>query len=211
MDHDCSFEEFKVYYESTELVSDRRIATTRWNYSVGVVVLGGEALLLKWAFADEQFLVLALAGAILISGVATAFSYFWLRQIDDYKSLNNAKFAVLNEMAPRLRFPSTDSSGHENGSDDMQVESFQPFMREWEKLQATQALVSIRGRGHRLSALSAGNIERFIPKCFFALFVAVIVLCVVLGVTNWSTVTHSLTCTLGGLRRSGCFSGMGNP
>ena len=29
-----SFDEFKLYYESTEKVTDRRLDTNRWNYSI---------------------------------------------------------------------------------------------------------------------------------------------------------------------------------
>jgi hypothetical protein len=199
-----SFEEFKVYYDSTELVSDRRIATTRWNYSVGVAVFGGIALLLNWGFEHRQYLDLALIGALLLAGVAAAFSYLWLRQIDDYKALNNAKFTVLNEMAPNILFSVPTSSAQDSGPD-LQLVSYEPFLREWRKLQESRSLIEVRGR-NRLSALSASNIERFIPKCFFGLFVATTALSLLLGLANWSTFTHSVSCTIGGLNEKACLS-----
>jgi len=34
-----SFDEFKLYYDSTEKVTDRRLETNRWNYSICVAIL----------------------------------------------------------------------------------------------------------------------------------------------------------------------------
>jgi hypothetical protein len=34
-----SFDEFKLYYESTEKVTDRRLETNRWNYSICIATL----------------------------------------------------------------------------------------------------------------------------------------------------------------------------
>lgn len=205
-DQQLSFDEFKVYYQSTELVTDRRIATTRWNYSVGVAILGGIALLINWALSNAQFLALGLTSAALLAAVATVFSYLWLRQIDDYKSLNNAKFEVLNEMAPRLRF----ADGSESGSLPL-LQSYKPFLREWRKLADAKALVEVQGRRIRLTTLSAGNIERFLPKSFIALFAGSVLLCISLGIVNWPALTHSVKCTAGGLGVSECLAARAEP
>jgi hypothetical protein len=196
----CSFEEFRVYYESTELVSDRRIATTRWNYSVCVAVIGGVALLIKLALEKEAFFALGLAAAALVAGIAAIFSYLWLRQIDDYKSLNNAKFSVLNEMAPRLRFETSgEPETHSNA-----IKSFEPFQREWEALKQSRSLVEVRGSRLHLAALSASNIERFLPKCFLLLFAGTVVLCVALAFSNLSEFADSVQCTVGGVGDKEC-------
>ena len=195
-----NFEEFKVYYESTERVSDRRIATTRWNYSVGVAVLGGVALLIKLALENDTFFALGLLAAAFVSTIAAIFSYLWLRQIDDFKSLNNAKFEVLNAMAPNIRFP-RESDG---GSRTQPMQSYEPFRREWEHLQQAKSVVKVRGSKLNLTALSASNIERFIPKCFLLLFGAASVVSLTIGISNISDLYDSLRCAVGSHGESAC-------
>ena len=34
-----SFEEFQLFYESTEKVTDRRLNANRWNYSICIAIL----------------------------------------------------------------------------------------------------------------------------------------------------------------------------
>ena len=102
-----NFEEFKVYYESTERVSDRRISTTSdGNYSVGVCVSRGRRRTNQTR--TRGFYVLRpwpTCGSIRFHHCRYLLGTLWLRQIDDFKNLNNAKFTVLNSMAPRIRFP----------------------------------------------------------------------------------------------------------
>lgn len=50
-----SFEEFKLFYESTERVTDRRIQTNRWNYSICIAILIAIASLAKWALSNSAF------------------------------------------------------------------------------------------------------------------------------------------------------------
>ena len=199
---DYTFEEFKVYYESTERVTDRRIATTRWNYSVGVAILGGLALVIKLSLEKSTFFALGLFAAAIVSAIAAIFSYLWLRQVDDFKSLNNAKFMVLNSMAPKIRFP-------RQADDDPKapaIKSYEPFRREWEELERSRSLVAVRGSRINISAMSASNIERFIPKCFLLLFSATTLISLIIGLSNWSGLYDSLKCTVGGHGEDQCTS-----
>jgi hypothetical protein len=39
-EHKVAFDEFKLFYESAEKVTDRRNAANRWNYSICIAILG---------------------------------------------------------------------------------------------------------------------------------------------------------------------------
>ena len=106
-DGKLSFEEFKLYYESTEKVTDRRLETNRWNYSICIAILVAIAAIARFSLASVTLVWVGI-GAILVLGVmATLFCALWVGQIRDFKKLNNAKFFVLNEMAPRMSSTST--------------------------------------------------------------------------------------------------------
>lgn len=89
-----SFDEFKLYYESTERVTDRRLNTNRWNYSISVAILLAIAAIYSWSTSNRDYFFLAALGIVLISALTAMFCVFWLRQIEDWKALNRAKFAV---------------------------------------------------------------------------------------------------------------------
>ncbi|VFM95060.1 MAG: hypothetical protein BECKG1743D_GA0114223_100617 [Candidatus Kentron sp. G] len=100
---------------------------------------------------------------VVVSAMAVLYCSLWTRQIRDFKELNNAKFAVLNQMAPHLRFG--------EGYDETYV-SYQPFEREWDLLKATQAAAEIGSMN--LWALKSSNMEYLIPKAFRVLFILLI-------------------------------------
>ena len=95
-----SFEEYHLYYESTEKVTERRLTTNRWNYSICTAIFVASTALLGWAASNPHFLVVALIAVIILCILAILFCSLWIAQIKDFKMLNNAKFDVLNEMAP---------------------------------------------------------------------------------------------------------------
>lgn len=143
-----SFKEFELYHQSAELVTDRRLAMNRWNYSVMAATLAAVALLLKWSTDEPSHVFVGVCGIVILCAMSVTLCTYWINQISDYKSLNSAKFKVLNEMAPMLDF------------DGSQVESYKPFEREWNELQRTNALVSVSaGRISRLQVLSASKAE----------------------------------------------------
>jgi chitinase len=92
----------------------------------------------------------------------------------DFKNLNNAKFTVLNEMAPTVDFDASNPGA---------ITSFCPFDKEWKKLSELSALQEV-GRSN-LIALKSSNIEYFIPKAFAALFVAIMLALIIVVVDNW--------------------------
>jgi hypothetical protein len=44
-----SFDEFKLYYESTEKVTNRRLSANTWNYSICIGMIVAMAGIIKWS------------------------------------------------------------------------------------------------------------------------------------------------------------------
>ena len=99
-----SFDEFKLYYESTEKVTDRRLETNRWNYSVCIAIVVAIATITNFSLTNPSLLWVGLAADALLGVMAILFCLLWIGQIRDFKNLNSAKFTVLNEMAPKVEF-----------------------------------------------------------------------------------------------------------
>jgi hypothetical protein len=169
-----SFDEFKLYYDSTEKVTDRRLETNRWNYSICTAILIAIALITNWSLSNPVLMWVGLSADALLAAMALFFCALWIGQIRDFKNLNNAKFTVLNDMAPKLDFDK-DNPGS--------VVSFCPFDREWRKLTELQALQEVGASN--IIALKSSNMEYFIPKAFSALFSAILVVLIALVASHW--------------------------
>lgn len=170
-----SFDEFKLYYESTEKVTDRRLSANTWNYSICIAIIVAIAGIVKWS-AGNTFFYVGLTAVLVLCIMAVLFCSLWLGQITDFKYLNNAKFKVLNEMAPRLEF----DLSHPD-----QLTSFRPFEKEWKTLEEVKAAVEIGQR--KIVALKSSSIEYYIPKAFRILFFLVSLAALLAVVFNWSS------------------------
>jgi hypothetical protein len=180
MNKKLSFDEFKLFYESTEKVTDRRLETNRWNYSICVAILTAVAAIAVWSLKDANAFFVGATAIALLCLVATFFCALWIGQIRDFKKLNNAKFAVLNDMAPKIEFD-LEHPGL--------VESYCPFEKEWKKLQELDALEEV-GKSH-IIVLKSSNIEYFIPKAFQVLFCAVLALVVISAIRGPSGIVSA--------------------
>ncbi len=169
-----SFDEFKLYYESTEKVTDRRLDTNRWNYSICIAILVAVATITNWSLTNPRLLWVGLGADVLLCIMAILFCALWIGQIRDFKNLNNAKFSVLNEMAPKVDFDASNPGA---------ITSFCPFDKEWKKLDELSALQKV-GKTN-LIALKSSNIENFIPKAFSALFAAILAALILMVFVNW--------------------------
>jgi hypothetical protein len=174
-----SFDEFKLYYESTEKVTDRRLSANTWNYSICIAIIVAIAGIVKWS-TGNTFFYIGLTAVLILCLMAILFCSLWLGQIADFKYLNNAKFKVLNEMAPRIEF----DIEHPN-----QITSFCPFEKEWQKLEEAKAAVEIGQR--KIVALKSSNIEYYIPRAFRVLFFLVSIAVVLAVAFNWSSFVNS--------------------
>ena len=143
-----AFEEFKLFYESAEKVTDRRLETNRWNYSICIAMLLAIAGIINWGLSKPPFLFVSLIAVAVICIMAMLFCALWIGQIRDFKSLNNAKFAVLNPMAPSVSFSAPDAEARV---------SYAPFAREWEALQQAEAVQEMASV--KIVALKSSNME----------------------------------------------------
>ena len=177
-----AFEEFKLFYESAEKVTDRRLSANRWNYSICTAMLIAIAGILNWGLSKPSFFVGSIIVVIIIGGMAVLFCSFWIRQIDDFKKLNNAKFDILNRMAPSISFAT-----YEN---DKRV-SFSPFEKEWDALKEAGAVHELSK--FNLVVLKSSNIEYLIPQAFRILFFIIILLVLVGSYLNWEIVSDGMS------------------
>jgi hypothetical protein len=179
--HPCSFDEFKLYYESTERVTERRLNTNRWNYSISVGILLAVAIIYSWATSNKDYFLVASLAILFLSALAALFALFWLRQVQDWKALNNAKFRVLGDMAKALEFhgPAGPTS----------AKSFLPFDKEWLILQSKESLRRIRIlRLGQIEALNASGAELFMPRVFIGLFSGLSFTIFVILIFSWGSV-----------------------
>lgn len=158
--HPLSFDEYKLYYETTEKVTERRIAANRWNYSVCIAIIVAISALVAWCSSRPTFFTFAVVAVAIFSTCGALFCGYWLSEIRSAKLLNAAKFAVLNEMAKQVVF------------EDGKLRSFEPFAKEWDLVVANEGARSIRGLRGRL-ALSSSGAELFTPRVFRGVFLAI--------------------------------------
>lgn len=183
-DGPCSFEEFKLYYESTERVTERRLAANRWNYSISVAILVAVAGIYSWAAGNQQYAFVAGLVILFLTAIATLFCVFWLRQVEDWKALNAAKFTVLNDMASRVEFRLDEGP--------IRTRSFRPFDREWEILQRKDSLRKVRLSFGRIEALNASGAELFMPRAFAAMFAIVFAGTLLTMIMTWDSISHTV-------------------
>lgn len=87
-----TFEEYKLYYETTEKVTQQRLETNRWNYSICAAIFVGIAALMNWSVSTPAFFVVGVIIAFLLCGLGSYFCVLWRRQIIAAKLLNQKKF-----------------------------------------------------------------------------------------------------------------------
>jgi hypothetical protein len=164
-----SFDEFKLYYESTEKVTDRRQNGNKLNYSICVAVLFAIAAIWNWSLDHQSYSSAGFTLSSVLSLLAALFSWFWIGQIRDFKSLNTAKFTVLNDViAPNVAIIP--------GQLGVTLVSSNPFQREWELLEAAGRLQT-KPR-YEIRALESSNVEYFVPQAFIVIFVIVLLVSV---------------------------------
>ncbi|NRA54878.1 MAG: hypothetical protein HRU23_12095 [Gammaproteobacteria bacterium] len=173
-----AFDEFKLFYESAEKVTDRRHSANRWNYSICIAILGAIAAIISWSLGKPAFLITGIVSVVLLAGMAALYCTLWIGQIRDFKELNNAKFAVINEMA---RFVSFGDGNNEN------LISYKPFEKEWDAL--TKAKIAEEVKSINIVALKSSHIEYLIPKAFRALFVLIVLAVPLEGWRNYESIS----------------------
>ena len=160
------FEEFRMYLDTAERITDRRLELNKSNASTSLLIIAGIGAISSWAFGkpDVQSYAVFAVGAISI--LAAIFCRWWWRQIISYKDLNGAKFEVLNEMASLIVF-----------SDNSVCKSYEPFAKEWEVMEAKKALRTYKTR----LALGASLSELTVPVTFMTTFCAIFVISITIS------------------------------
>jgi hypothetical protein len=97
---------YKMLVEMADRVSQRRQSANNFYLSVNTALVGGSAYLRTLEPNDFTVVVLSIAGMAICT--------LWSRNILSYKTLNEAKFAVINDIEDKL--------------------AEQPFLDEWRKL-----------------------------------------------------------------------------
>jgi hypothetical protein len=171
-----SFREFELFYRTTEWVTNNRLAANRWNYSVCVALVVGIAVLVKFTSDKTAFVIVGPAGIVTLCVIGVLFCRYWRAEIDTAKNLNNAKFSVLNEMAEKLAFRDEEQ--------EVYAQSYQPFVREWRRLESEKKATKVRALGN-LTVLSSSKQEVLMPTTFLALFVVIAFSTPAIVVASW--------------------------
>lgn len=124
---------YKLMVEMADRVSQRRQAANNFYLSINTVLVGGSSFLKTLAPNSVTLAILAVAGFAICA--------LWHQNIQSYKTLNGAKFGVINEIETRL------------------VE--QPFHAEW-------AILDPDGDGKRHKSFH--KIEGLVPWVFAAVY-----------------------------------------
>jgi hypothetical protein len=173
-----AFDEFKLFYDSAEKVTDRRLSANRWNYSICIAILGAIATIISWSLGKPAFFITGIVCVVLLAGMAALYCKLWIGQIRDLKELNNAKFTVINEMASFVSF---------GDGNNQNLISYKPFEKEWDAL--TKAKIAKEIKSINIIALKSSNIEYLIPKAFLVLFVFIIFAVPFEGWRNYKTIS----------------------
>jgi hypothetical protein len=173
-----SFDEYKLYYESTEKVSERRIANNTWNYSICIAIIIAVAVLANWSVSEPEFGLITIVAVLMLAGMGTLLCTLWIGQLRDSKALNTAKFHVLNDiMAPKVQFAPKDERKSAN-----------PFDIEWKKVKELDQASKVYSM--EIVALRSSNAEFLVPKAFRWLFIFIIVVTLAVTVVNFSLLVH---------------------
>jgi len=153
-----SIEELLLMVNSAEKVTDRRLGNNKTNYSICIAILVAIAIIWKWSLTNGDYFFGGSIMVLIVSFIAVIFSTLWINQITDFKLLNGAKFDVINEMSKSLVFDSQDK--------DVNIVSYSPYQKEWEKLEKLKALQT----KNNIVTLKSTNVEYFLPKALRVIF-----------------------------------------
>lgn len=125
---------YKLMVEMADRVSQRRQAANTYYLSINTLLIGGSAYLGTTTFSIRNTLLISVAGLLVC--------LYWRRSITSYKTLNEAKFNVINDIETSL--------------------VIQPYTREWSLLDP-----DMDGKRHK----PFHQTEKLVPKVFTAMYV----------------------------------------
>ncbi len=169
-----SFQEYELYYQTTERVIDRRLALNNWNYGICATIMAAIGLITQWAVENTGFMLVVFVMDVILGVMGALLCTLWVSQLRDYKALNDAKFEILNRIAPHVRF--------EGGED---ITSFEPFRHEWDLMKASYKRTTFKAI-NRLT-LSSSTSELMIPMAFRWIFIVTVAVSAAILVVNWES------------------------
>lgn len=96
--HDHLLEQYKLYVEMADRVSQRREQSNRFYVTIVSALVALLVVMARLGPADSIW-----AAAALIAGLfGVALSVIWIINIKSYRTLNSAKFAVINAIEGQL-------------------------------------------------------------------------------------------------------------
>jgi len=117
---DHLLDQYKVFVETEERLVSRRQEENRFFLSVNALVLTVLSFLLKQGISDRG----AWVGVLLLGAAGLTLCYAWLRIIDSYRGLNEAKFAVIDGFERHLPARMFGAEW-----DEAELREYQPFTR----------------------------------------------------------------------------------
>lgn len=126
---------YKLLVEMADRVSQRRQAANSFYLSVNTFLVGGSAFLKTLTPSNSSIIIVTIAGIAICA--------LWRQNIQSYKTLNGAKFKVINDIETRL--------------------AEQPFHAEWEELDPDS-----NGKRHK----PFHQVEGIVPWVFAVVYIA---------------------------------------
>ena len=138
---DHLLEQYKLYVEMADRISQRRDQSNKFYATVYSALAAVLLLAARFDLSDSTLGIVFLAVGI----VGTSLAFIWWLNIQSYRALNRAKFAVIQEMETRLPFPG--------------------YKKEWELLRPPQG---------KPKYLQLTRIEQYVPAVFLLMSMALV-------------------------------------
>ena len=90
-------EQYRIFVEMADKISDRRTLTNRYFFAINSIFIAALGVLTQL----ESALMFNLA-LFVITGIGIIFCYLWRTLIVEYMNLNTMKFAIIQEMESLL-------------------------------------------------------------------------------------------------------------
>ncbi len=88
------FEQYKLYVESAQMISERRVAANNYLLTVNALVVTLYSLLAANRFEGYWTILVPIAGALI--------ALTWHRTVTSYRDLNTVKFQVIHELEEHM-------------------------------------------------------------------------------------------------------------
>ncbi len=143
---DHLLEQYKLYVEMADRVSQRRDQSNRFYGGLLAALVALLVVLARFVLSSDGADGTFLTFVFLVSGLfGAALSVIWFVNIQSYRSLNTAKFQIINEMEKQL--------------------PYEGYSNEWELL---------RPPDDSPKYLQLTRVEQFVPGLVFLIFLALV-------------------------------------